>query len=326
MTFVCPICKGTLAKEREAFRCEACSHDFPVVCGIADFRLWPDPYIGMREDREKGERLREAAETRSFEDLLTHYYDITREAPPDLAKNWIAHSMAEVSIARFALQESGLYGELSGARLLDLGCSTGGLLISAADRARELVGVDVAFRWLVVGQTRLLDAAVSATLVCANAEALPFEDHCFDALTAHDLIEHLREPATAIAEARRVSIANAQHVYSTNNRYCPLSDPHVKIWGVGYLPRHWQADYVAFRRKDLRRYSIRLRSASELNRMFRAAGYAAVKTRAAALIAPHRDSRFLQRLLAAYNWLRKIPLIAGLSALVGPRLWVVTRR
>ncbi len=203
MTFVCPICKGTLAQEREAFRCEACSHDFPVVCGIADFRLWPDAYIGMREDREKGERLREAG--------------------------------------------------------------------------------------------------VSATLVCANAEALPFEDRCFDALTAHDLIEHLRDPATAIAEARRVSAANAQNFYSTNSRYCPSSEPHVKIWGVGYLPRRWQADYVAFRRKDLRRYSVRLRSASELNRMFRGWGYADAKIQAAPPIAPHRDSRFLQRLLAAYN-------------------------
>jgi hypothetical protein len=35
------------------------------------------------------------------------------------------------------------------------------------------VGVDVALRWLMVGQKRLQEAGVSATLVCASARHLP---------------------------------------------------------------------------------------------------------------------------------------------------------
>jgi ubiquinone/menaquinone biosynthesis C-methylase UbiE/uncharacterized protein YbaR (Trm112 family) len=326
MTFVCPICKGPLSKSAGAFGCEPCQRDFPVVCGIPDFRLWPDPYIAMREDRQKGEHLANAARTRSFEALLNHYYDITEEDPPDLAEKWTAHSLAEVTIAHFALEESGMLGELEGARLLDVGCSTGGLLISAAESADELVGVDVAFRWLVVGQARLREAEVSATLVCANAEALPFEDTRFDAVTAQDVIEHLREAATALVEIRRVSATDAPAFYTTNNRYAPIVEPHIRMWGVGYLPRAWQAPYVAWRREDLHRYSIRLRSAAEINRLVRNAGYAIVKTQPAPLFAPHRDTPILRWVFAAFNWLRKLPLIGGLAALVGPRLCILARR
>jgi len=280
----------------------------------------------MREDREKGELLSAAAKTRDFEALLDHYYSITEEDPPDLAKNWTAHSLAEVRIANFMLRESGMLGKLKGARLLDVGCSSGGLLIGAAGVAGELVGVDVAFRWLVVGQARLGEAEVAATLVCANAEALPFEDASFDAVTAQDVVEHFKDPAAALAETRRVSAADAPALYTTNNRYSPLPEPHVRMWGVGYLPRRRQAEYVAWRRQDLHRYAIRLRSASELDRMFRDAGYASAKTQSAPLIAPHLDTGILRWVFASYNWLRKLPIIGEFATLVGPRLWVQARR
>ena len=98
------------------------------------------------------------------------------------------------------------------------------------------------------------------------------------------------------------------------------------MWGVGYLPRRWQAGYVAFRRKDLHHYAIRLRSAAEMSRLFRAAGFAQPITRAAPLFAPHWNQGALQHMLAAYNRVRQVPLIAELAALAGPRLWTLARR
>lgn len=324
LSFVCPSCKGPLNSLPRGFSCSSCEREYPIVCGIPDFRLAPDPYIGIDEDRAKGELLFQAGKDRTFEELLRHYYSITKEDPPDLASKWIAHALAEVSIAEFVLRQAKLQ-PVRGA-LLDLGCSTGALLIAARGMADTLVGVDVAFRWLVLGAARIREAGVNAKLICANAEYLPFPEATFAVVTATDLIEHVRNAQQAVSETFRVAAPGARTLWTTNNRYAPLPDPHVGLWGIGYLPRRWQAAYVARRRSDLHRYRIGMKSGSELNRLFREAGFRRPVIEAAPLFAPHRPNGSLQMFLRAYNRIRKAPLIGALSRLAGPRLWTLADR
>ncbi|MBI5085892.1 MAG: methyltransferase domain-containing protein [Acidobacteria bacterium] len=325
MRLVCPQCHAALDETAEAYSCAACTRTYPVVCGIPDFRLYPDPYIGLAEDREKGAKLWEQAQRLTFEQLLHHYYDITEEDPPDLASHWIPHSLAEPAIARSVLEAAGLME--AGAELLDIGCSTGGMVIAASRHAgRRATGVDVAFRWLVVGRRRLREAGVDARLICANAEALPFADACFDVITAQDALEHLNDPLRAVAEARRVSKPGAPALWTTNNRYAPLPEPHLHLFGVGYLPRAWQPRYVSLRRGDLHPYSIRMRSAPELKRLFRAAGYASPVLDPAPLFAPHWGAGLASRVLAAYNRWRSSRLLSWALRSIGPRFWITVRR
>lgn len=322
--FVCPQCRGALAVAAQIYHCDVCAREYPVVCGIPDFRLRPDPYIGMAEDRQKGELLWAAAQHRSFEQLLRHYYAITKEDPPDLAAHWIPHSLSEPVIAGMVLQAAGL--SEAGPELLDIGCSTGGMLIAAARPGhRRVTGVDVAFRWLVVGQARLREAGVEAALVCANAESLPFPDGVFDVVTAQDSLEHFFDPLCAIGEGRRVSKPGAPSIWTTNNRYCPLPEPHVHLAGVGYLPRAWQAPYVKMRRGDLHPYWIRMRSAGEWARLFAQGGYPEARVTPAPLFAPHWGSTAAQRVLNAYNGLRTWPLARRALRIIGPRFWIEAR-
>ena len=324
MSFVCPQCRGALIATERNYRCDGCARDYPVVCGIPDFRLRPDPYIGLMEDREKGELLWAAAQHRSFEQLLRHYYDITKEDPTDLAAHWIPHSLSEPAIAALVLQGAGL--SEAGTEMLDIGCSTGGMLIAAVRPGRRSVtGVDVAFRWLVVGQARLREAGVQATLVCANAESLPFPDGAFDVVTAQDSLEHFFDPLRAIGEGRRVSRPDGQSLWTTNNRYCPLPEPHVHLAGVGYLPRAWQAPYVEMRRGDLHPYWIRMRGAAEWARLFAQAGYQRARVTPAPLIAPHWQSGPLQAALRTYNRMRAWPVVRQMTRMIGPRLWIEAR-
>lgn len=323
MNFVCPQCRGALAATADNYRCDSCARDYPVICGIPDFRLRPDPYIGLAEDREKGARLWAAAQDRSFEQLLRHYYDITKEDPTDLAAHWIPHSLAEPAIAALVLQSARL--NEAGTDLLDIGCSTGGMLIAAARPGRTATGVDVAFRWLVVGKARLREAGVAATLVCANAESLPFPDGAFDVVTAQDSLEHFFDPLLALSEGRRVSRPGAVSLWTTNNRYCPLPEPHVHLAGVGYLPRAWQAPYVKMRRGDLHPYGIRMRGAAEWKRLFAQAGYPAARVDPAPLFAPHWQSGPMQAMLESYNRMSRWPLVRQALRLIGPRLWIETR-
>jgi len=200
------------------------------------------------------------------------------------------------------------------------------MVIAAQAAGWSPVGVDVALRWLVIGQARLAEAGVAATLVCANAQQLPFRPGVFDAIVANDLIEHVRLPEAVAREACRVSAPGSMTVFTTNNRYAPLVEPQLRVWGVGYLPRRWQPAYVRWRRPDVHPYSVHLPSARELTRLCRGAGFDHACTEPAPLIAPHMGGPALQRLLTRYNQVRRWPLIGWGLTMVGPRLLTTATR
>lgn len=322
----CPRCRGGLSRGPGEYECDACRASYPLIAGIADFRLWPDPYIGIEADRRKAEHLAEAGRTRGFAELLEYYYAITPEDPPDLARHWIAHALAEPEIAARLLEEGRV--PVDGGVLLDLGCSTGGLLVAAAQagggESAVLTGVDVALRWLAVGAVRLREHGIGATLICANAEALPFADSTFSALTATDLLEHLRDAPRAISEARRVLRPGGFTMWTSNNRQAPVPEPHVRLWGVGWLPRARQARYVAWRRKDLHPYPITLRSFGEMGTLFGEAGFSEIEIGPAP--APVTAPRKAELLPRVYEALRRNPVTAALLARWGPKLWVRAHR
>jgi ubiquinone/menaquinone biosynthesis C-methylase UbiE/uncharacterized protein YbaR (Trm112 family) len=327
MIFVCPLCKGSLNSSPEAYSCRPCGREYPIVLGIPDFRLYPDPYISIVDDRRKGERLFQASVTRNFEEAVRYYYSITPEVPPDLAERWTRHAVAQPRIAEFILRESGMLDrDACAGPLLDIGCSTGGLLVTGAKYFETVVGVDVAFRWLVIGQARLRETGVHAQLVCANAEALPFSDRRFQAVSMIDVLEHVGDSAAVLREAHRVSVPAGKTLCTTNNRYAPLRDPHVGVWGVGYIPRRWQAAYVARRRSGLKEYRIHARSARELMRLFRNTGYRKCQSGAAPICAPQWGSAAAQRLLQIYNRVREFPVIRTTLELVGPGLRMIAQK
>jgi SAM-dependent methyltransferase len=324
--FVCPLCKGPLDSSALRHACSACRREFPVVCGIPDFRIEPDPYIALEADRRKGAALQRAGERLSFAELVSHYYAITPEDPLDLGARWTARALAEVPIAKALLNDAGLLSGPADGTLLDLGCSTGGLLIAASGSYRTLVGVDIAFRWLVVGQRRLDEARVPARLVCANAEHLPFPDRTFRAVTCVDVLEHVSDPRGMFEEAHRVSAPGAAILCTANNRYAPLPEPNIHLWGVGLLPRRWQAKYVAARLPSLHRYRIRLRGPLEVERLVQDGGYYGARAEPGLLVAPHWTGGPVQRAIGIYNAVRRVPVIRQLLKWVGPRLQITVLR
>lgn len=300
MQFVCPQCKSELRHQESGYACQACELRFPVICGIPDFRLFADPYIDTASDRAKGEALREATRGMSFAEAVRYYYSITPDDPPDLAERWTARALAEVEIAREMLAYAPGDGPL-----LDVGCSTGAVLIAAGGG----VGVDIAFRWLVLGALRLQEAGVAGQLVCANAEYLPFAAGMCARVTSFDTLEHLRDAPLALREMRRVGTSL---LLTSNNRWAPLAEPHVHLWGVGWLPRRKQVAYVAWRRGDLHPYRIQLRSAPEGRAMAEAAGWAGASIEAAPLHAPQLGG-VARKVLALYRRIRRLPGLTWLA-------------
>ena len=327
MNFVCPRCKGALSFSDDRYSCSHCKQDYPVLCGIPDFRLHPDPYIVPAEDRKRGKLLAEWGRERTYAELLDCYFSLAPDVPPDLAKRWTDHKLADIEIAKLYLRDTlAGRGSASDGALLDVGCSSGGLLAAAHAHFRMPVGVDVALRWLVIAQLRLREVGVRAQLVCANAEYLPFPDRVFQIVTSVDVLEHVRDAQAAVNEAFRVSASGAKTLCLTNNRYAPIPDPQIGVWGVGYLPRSLQSRYAVGRRSDIGSYRVVMRSGWELQRLFRQAGYQDIRVAAAGLHAPHVNNRVLHLAMNVYNRLRGLPVLRLLLTWLGPRLSVTAIR
>jgi ubiquinone/menaquinone biosynthesis C-methylase UbiE len=86
------------------------------------------------------------------------------------------------------------------ARILDLGCGTGMFLKELAERGEIVVGVDSAVEMLSIARKR----ASGASLVCADADHLPFKDRSFDVVVSVTLLQNVPEPVVTMKEIARV--------------------------------------------------------------------------------------------------------------------------
>jgi SAM-dependent methyltransferase len=84
------------------------------------------------------------------------------------------------------------------ARILDVGCGTGANLMMLSEFG-EAEGVDVSPDALTFCRERGLQ-----NVKLGAAEALPYEDHTFDLVTALDVVEHIDDDVAGLREMRRV--------------------------------------------------------------------------------------------------------------------------
>lgn len=98
------------------------------------------------------------------------------------------------------LHDRVLAGAGPGARLLDVGCGAGELLVRAAADGLVVSGVDVAR-----GALAAAEQVVPVTaLRIGDAHELPFDDAAFDLVALVQVLEHLTNPVLALREAGRV--------------------------------------------------------------------------------------------------------------------------
>jgi len=97
----------------------------------------------------------------------------------------------------------------AGARVLDIATGTAdlALLIAEAEPSAEVVGLDPSIAMLEVGRQKVENRGLSSriTLVEGGAEALPFPDDSFDAVSIAFGIRNVPDRARALAEMARVT-------------------------------------------------------------------------------------------------------------------------
>jgi ubiquinone/menaquinone biosynthesis C-methylase UbiE/uncharacterized protein YbaR (Trm112 family) len=283
-SFVCPACRAPLTHvpgPDERYDCAVCARTYPVVIGIPDFRLRPDPWIGLEADREKGGALEERTRGADLETMVREYWAMTPGTPREHAERFTRHVLDAERRAEQWLAGAG--PEASGGWWLDVGCGTADLVVAASRRGQRAVGIDIAFRWLVVARRRLQLAGLDTPLVCCNAEHLPFAAGSFSRVVSLGTLEHCLDAAAVLSESGRVLGGGGSLHLRTVNRFTLLPEPHVGVWGVGYLPRRWADAYVRWR-SGQRYEHHRLLSPRELRRDLARAGFRRVQLGAAALL------------------------------------------
>src|SRR6185295_1792477 len=292
-----------------------------------DLRVNVPAWIDFDRDRAEALRLADQAASRTAADLAR---EVFRARP-----NW--------SDARVELRTSQVMGGPPRARkeidgwlapvvaargtVVEIGCGTGGLL-AALPRGKTAVGLDVSLVWLVVAE-RLLEqhGRSRPALAAAVAEALPLAERSVGSIVALDVIEHVGDLPQALREIDRVAAPGAALACSTLNRFSLAAEPHVGVWGGGWLPRRWQPTWVRWRTGDEYKY-VRLMSAAETARCFSA--HTSFMVRAEVPPVPDEEiERFGRRrawLAGWYNRLHAVTWLRRPFLFVGPFFRIVGRK
>jgi SAM-dependent methyltransferase len=315
--FVCPACRVPVAAAHEAYECGTCGRRYPVVLDIPDFRIAPDSWLSIEEDRAKGLELEARTAGRTLAETVQTYWQMTPGTSAPRARRFIDHVLNAERRSRewLAVQRPDAVGSLP---WLDLGCGTADLSVELGG-SRPVLAIDIAFRWLVVARRRLQEHRVTnVTLICADARALPLADASVGQAFALGLMEHLTEYDRVTGEARRVLCAGGVLYLRTTNRFSLLPEPHVGIWGVGFLPRSIADRYVRWRGGEGYTH-LRPPSAGEVTRALSRARFSGIVVRPAPAL-PSETERLgaAASLAGPYNRLARLRLARAPLAWLAP--------
>ncbi len=148
----------------------------------------------------------------------------------------------EYEMRRLARLEEVLGRSVRGARLLNVGCGTGGFDLVAEGGGAEPWGVDASVEVAAIAGRR----ARRGRVVSAAAEALPFPDGSFDVVYCYSTLEHVHDARRAVREMLRVLRPGGALYVHTPNRWAWF-ESHYKLFWLPGMPRPLARAYLRAR-------------------------------------------------------------------------------
>lgn len=323
MVWCCPKCHTSLPNNDDWIGCPVCNARYEVIEGIPDFRISTDFWLDIEHDRTLARKLAAQFSIADVEGLVRQVF----ASRPEWDDARVALRTRQVLDAPKRLQKE-IDGWLDQATkdtpFLEIGCGPGMLLAAAASKGRVGIGIDASLVWLVVAKRLITRWGGQPVLAAALADALPLADNAVHATISLDVIEHVSDQQVFLQEIDRVTRVGGRLALATPNRFSLAAEPHVSVWGVGWLPRPWQAAFVRWRSGKSYTYT-RLLSTWEAARIVRR--NTAFSFRILLPKVPeeemHRFPPYRRVLARVYNRLSTFPLFRWLFLVIGPFFRVV---
>lgn len=246
MIWCCPRCRGELETRSESLGCLPCGAAYEMVAGIPDLRIDAPVWIDCAEDREQARHIAERMAGEDLETVIRHVFRVVRGRKSDNVE--FRTRLVLSAPERLRSEIVGWLDEgTKSTPFLDLGCGPGMLLAAAAAEGRSGIGVDVSMVWLVVAKRLIESFGGTPVLAAGFAEALPLDDASMHGVVSLDVIEHVGDEVSYLREIDRVMAAGGVLALATPNRFSLGPEPHVRVWGVGWLPRPMQQRYAESR-------------------------------------------------------------------------------
>jgi len=113
--------------------------------------------------------------------------------------------------------------------VLDLACGTGDLTKAMARRSWRVTGLDISAEMMAVGESKCAKLRPRPAFVLGSAEAIPFADNTFDAVTISFGLRNFDHRPQCLAEIRRVLKPGGQLAV------LEFAEPKNRLWRALYL-------------------------------------------------------------------------------------------
>lgn len=123
---------------------------------------------------------------------------------------------------------------LSGLRILDLGCFTGGATVSFAEmwNVKSIYGIDVNEYFIIAAKlfsSSRQNKNVEYNFTVGFGESLPYEDCFFDAIVSRDTFEHVKSLKGTLKECKRVLKPGGKLFSVFPSHYFPFDGAHMSF-------------------------------------------------------------------------------------------------
>lgn len=130
-------------------------------------------------------------------------------------EGWASFAPLELMTTPPAAKLVHFAGIKSGERVLDIGCGTGVVAVTAAQRGAQVTGLDLTPALLERARYNATMAGLNVEFIEGDAEHLPFKDETFDVVLSQFGHMFAPQPAVAVSEMLRVLKKGGRIAFST---------------------------------------------------------------------------------------------------------------